>query len=163
MRPDGLIVLGAGPSILGEAAKNAKVNQATRAAALHECLEPIRLEQAEGPEHPALAQSLRTLARGYVALGDLTRAEPLFQRALAIQEKALGPDDPDTVATLDGYAALLRKAHRNPEAVALEVRAQVIRAAADTSRESGAALATGAPSAAADPATPSVGTGETAE
>src|SRR3989442_7637516 len=39
-----------------------------------------RLERALGPEHPALAESLDTLARRYTAVGDLTRPEPLYQR-----------------------------------------------------------------------------------
>ncbi|PYM61829.1 MAG: hypothetical protein DMD79_11895 [Candidatus Rokuibacteriota bacterium] len=64
------------------------------------------MERALGPEHPALAESLDTLARRYTAVGDLTRAEPLYQRALAIQEQALGPDHPDVGATLQEHAAL---------------------------------------------------------
>ena len=106
MRPDGLRILGAPPAILGEAAKNARTNQATREAALREYLEPPRLERALGPEHPALAESLDTLARGCAAVGDLTRAEPLYPRALAIPEQALGPDHPDVGATLQRHAAL---------------------------------------------------------
>src|SRR5436309_325772 len=107
MRPDGLRILGAPPAILGEAAKNARTNQATREAALREYLEPPRLERALGPEHPALAESLDTLARGCAAVGDLTRAEPLYPRALAIPEQALGPDHPDVGATLQRHAALI--------------------------------------------------------
>jgi hypothetical protein len=45
-----------------------------------------------------------------------------------IDEKALGPDDPDVAWNLENYAALLRKTGRNNEAVKLEARAKAIRA-----------------------------------
>ena len=38
--------------------------------------------------------------------GDYARAEPLLQRALAIREKALGPDHPDVADSLDNLAVL---------------------------------------------------------
>ena len=43
-------------------------------------------------------QSLNNLAALYQAQGRYAEAEPLYKRALAIDEKALGPDHPD-VAT----------------------------------------------------------------
>lgn len=60
--------------------------------------------------------------------GQYARSEPLFQRALGIQEKTLGPKHPEVAATLERYAALLRKTNRAMEATKLETRAQAIRA-----------------------------------
>src|SRR5262249_40924328 len=39
--------------------------------------------------------------------GDLARARPLFERALAVREKALGPEHPGTAASLNNLARLL--------------------------------------------------------
>ena len=55
-------------------------------------------------------------------------AEPLYQRALAIREKALGSQHPDVAAILEKYSRLLRKTNREDEAIKLEQRAQAIRA-----------------------------------
>jgi hypothetical protein len=40
--------------------------------------------------------------------GAYAKAEPLFQRALAIREKALGPEHPDTGLSLSTLAELYR-------------------------------------------------------
>ena len=71
-----------------------------------------------------LGTSLNNLAGLYRAQGKHAEAEPLYQRALAINEKALGPDHPDTAATLGNYAILLRALSRGEEAARLEARAQ---------------------------------------
>jgi tetratricopeptide (TPR) repeat protein len=42
------------------------------------------------------------------AEGDLAGARPLFARALAICEQALGPDHPDTAVSLNSLGLLLR-------------------------------------------------------
>ena len=39
-------------------------------------------------------------------MGDYTKAEPLLGRALAIKEKALGPEHPDTATSLNNLAGL---------------------------------------------------------
>jgi tetratricopeptide (TPR) repeat protein len=54
-------------------------------------------------------------------------AEPLHQRALAIWEKALGPDHPDTAASLNNLAALYHNQGRYGEAEPLYQRALTIR------------------------------------
>jgi tetratricopeptide (TPR) repeat protein len=41
------------------------------------------------------------------AKGDYAGAESLYRRALAIREQALGPEHPDTAASLNGLASLL--------------------------------------------------------
>ena len=54
--------------------------------------------------------------------GKYEQAEPLYQRALAIREQALGPEHPETLKTLQNYANLLRKVERDQEAAALEAQ-----------------------------------------
>jgi tetratricopeptide (TPR) repeat protein len=53
-----------------------------------------------GPEHPDTALSLNNLAALYHATGAYAKAEPLFERALAIREKAPGRQHPDTALSL---------------------------------------------------------------
>ena len=60
--------------------------------------------------------------------GRYAEAEPLYKRALAIREKALGPEHPDVATSLENYAALLRETARVDEAERLEARAKAIRA-----------------------------------
>jgi tetratricopeptide (TPR) repeat protein len=52
------------------------------------------------------ATSLNNLAEIYRAQGKYDDAEQLFKRALAIQEKAFGPDHPDTHAVSDNLHAM---------------------------------------------------------
>jgi tetratricopeptide (TPR) repeat protein len=49
-------------------------------------------------EHPDVTITLSTLAEVYFAQGRYTEAEPLYQRALRIDEKALGRDDRSLLA-----------------------------------------------------------------
>ena len=65
--------------------------------------------------------------RGDVAAVKLP-AEPLYERSLAIKEKALGPDHPAVAASLQNYAALLRETGRTEEADEMDARAKAIRA-----------------------------------
>jgi tetratricopeptide (TPR) repeat protein len=58
----------------------------------------------------------------------IEEAEPLYQRALAIWEKALGPDHPDVATALENYAVLLRKMGGVAKAGRMESRAAAIRA-----------------------------------
>ena len=60
------------------------------------------------------------------------KAERLLQRALAIREKALGPEHPDVVTSLENYALLLRDMGRPDEAAPLESRARAIRTKHDS-------------------------------
>ena len=83
-------------------------------------------EQALGPEHPDVAQSLNNLAWLYYSQGEYAKAEPLYQRALAMREQALGPEHPDVALTLNGYGVLLQKMGRGAEAAEMEARAKTI-------------------------------------
>ncbi len=72
--------------------------------------------------------SLNNPALLYQAQGHYAKAEPLYQRSLAIWEKALGPEHPHVAASLENYAALLRQTARADEAERMEARAKEIRA-----------------------------------
>ena len=77
----------------------------------------LGLEEAEkfGPTDPRLAASLNNLAGLYDTQGDYAKAEPLYKRSLAIDEKALGPDHPNVAISLENYAVLLRATKREAE------------------------------------------------
>ncbi len=65
-----------------------------------------RLEQAKGPSHPLVAESLDRLASVYRQQGDLTAARKAATRALAIYEASYGPEHQDTATVLDTLAAI---------------------------------------------------------
>ena len=56
-----------------------------------------------------MARSLNNLAVLNRAQGKYGEAEPLYQQALKIYEKALGPEHPDVAQVLENYASLLTK------------------------------------------------------
>ncbi len=91
---------------------------------------------ALGPEHPDVATSLHNLALVYRLQGKYAEAGPLYQRSLAIREKALGPEHPHVATSLENYAGLLRATRRSAEAAKMETRAKAIRAK-DAGVESG--------------------------
>ena len=86
------------------------------------------LQEAEkfGEQDPRLATSLNNLAVLYRAQGKYEQAEPLHQRALAIIEKALGPDHPDVANSLNNLAQLYRAQGKFTEADPLSQRALAI-------------------------------------
>ncbi len=88
------------------------------------------VQEAEkfGEQDPRLAGSLLGLAAVYKEQGKYAQAEPLSRRALAIWEKALGPEHPQVATVLENYAALFHKLNRDAEADKMEARAQAIRA-----------------------------------
>jgi tetratricopeptide (TPR) repeat protein len=61
----------------------------------------------EGAEKPAIRLMDRLAAYRHGALAAYTQARPLFERALAIREKTLGPEHPDTAQNLDNLARVL--------------------------------------------------------
>jgi tetratricopeptide (TPR) repeat protein len=98
------------------------------------CLAPAVLADTKGPDHPELAWALRVLADRQAALGRLTQAEPLYQRALAILQKTSGPTDADLVDILSAYASVLRGLDKKTEAEGQESRAKAISAKIEASR-----------------------------
>ena len=73
-----------------------------------------------------MATSLNNLAGLYQAQGKYAEAEPLYQRALAIREKALGPEHPDVANSLNNLAVLYRAQGKYAEAEPLYQRALAI-------------------------------------
>jgi CHAT domain-containing protein/Tfp pilus assembly protein PilF len=84
-------------------------------------------EKALGPEHPATAISLGSLAVLYEDLGAYDQALALQQRALKIYEKARGPEHPDTALSLNNLAVLYRDLGQYDQALLLYQRALAIR------------------------------------
>jgi hypothetical protein len=119
------IAAGIGAGLVG--ARNASVRKAAHAEAMNACLRPAILTRDLGPEHPEVVRSLHALAYRYYRQREFGRAEPLYLRALAIQERSLGADAPEVATILDDYAALLRQTGRIAEAEELEQRARAIR------------------------------------
>ena len=59
-----------------------------------------------GPEHPGLADALSNLAILHNQRRDYAHAQPLYERALRIYERAYGPDNADVAHTLTDLAVL---------------------------------------------------------
>jgi tetratricopeptide (TPR) repeat protein len=74
-----------------------------------------------------VATSLNNLAVLYVKLGEYAKAEPLCQRALAIDEKVFGSEHPDVATNLNNLAELYRKMGAYAQAESLLQRALAIR------------------------------------
>jgi hypothetical protein len=68
-------------------------------------------------------------ARGneWDALNSEVLSLPLYQRALAIREKSLGPNHPQVAATLESLATLCRATNRVKDAEEFESKAARIR------------------------------------
>ena len=77
-------------------ARSQQHGRAAEAARLYQ----VAIKRAErfGPGDARLVTSLAGLADLYRAQGDYPKAEPLYQRALAIGERTLGPDHPTVLA-----------------------------------------------------------------
>ena len=63
-----------------------------------------------------MVTSLNNLALLYKTQGHYVQAEPLYKRALAINEKALGPDHPSTGTSLNNLAQLYSNQGRYEDA-----------------------------------------------
>jgi tetratricopeptide (TPR) repeat protein len=66
---------------------------------------------------------LNRLAILYREAGQFTKALPLFERALAIREKTLGPDDPAMAESIKGLATVYLKLGQPAKALPLYERA----------------------------------------
>ncbi len=89
----------------------------------------LALKEAEkfGQQDFRLATSLNNLATVYQAQWKFQEAETLLMRALAIDEKTLGPEHPATVISLSNLAVLYRYQGKYAEAEPLLKRALAIR------------------------------------
>jgi tetratricopeptide (TPR) repeat protein len=90
------------------------------ALALLEAALPQAAEEAAGRLLNGLAEYRR------YALGAFAQARPLYEWALALREKRLGPDHPDTAETLNNFALSLREEGNYEAARALLERALAI-------------------------------------
>jgi len=61
-----------------------------------------------GDQEMLLAHLMHNLANLWRDQGDYAEARPLLERALGIQERALGPDHPDVAVSLNNLAGVLR-------------------------------------------------------
>jgi CHAT domain-containing protein len=75
-----------------------------------------------GPDHPDVARSLNNLADLYERQSRYADAEPLYQRALAIRERAVGADHPDTATSANNLAFLYRAEGRVADALPMVQR-----------------------------------------
>jgi hypothetical protein len=57
-------------------------------------------EKALGPDHPEIAFTLTLLANIAYYRQDFAKAEPLYQRAIAMLEKTLPPEHPQVAMRL---------------------------------------------------------------
>ena len=115
-------VIGAGQAI----ARNASARDGAYTEAMNVCLTPAILIRELGPDNLEVARSLHALAHFYFRRWDFPRAEPLYARALAIEEKSLGTDAPELRVILGDYAELLRRTGRIEKAEELERRARAL-------------------------------------
>jgi hypothetical protein len=115
------------------------------------CLRPVILAHTLGPNHPDVAVALRDLANDYAYHEDYGGAQPLYRRALEIQERAFGPESADVTTTLEWYGRLLRAMHRDEEAAYIEARAQTIRAHAEQGQAPEAEVTSDAPAKVVQP------------
>ncbi len=113
-------------SIMADAAKAHQ--QADYAQAEKLFLAALKEAEKFGEQDPRFAASLNNLAELYRAQGKYAQAEPLFQRALIVLTRAVGPEHPHVATLLENYARMLRALNRHDEAKMMEARAQVIRA-----------------------------------
>ncbi len=79
-----------------------------------------------GPEDIRFGGTLNALGFIYHTQGKYAEAEPLLKRALAIAEKARGPDHPDVATSLNNLAALYHAQGRYAEAEPLYKRSLAV-------------------------------------
>jgi tetratricopeptide (TPR) repeat protein/transcriptional regulator with XRE-family HTH domain len=80
-------------------------------------------EQALGVEHPAVAQSLTSLAQLYVDTGRYDQAQSLYQRAVTIYESRGGLTHPDMAQSLNSLALVYYEQGKYEQAEPLYQRA----------------------------------------
>jgi len=99
------------------------VNNLTAREILDKASKKIDTEMAKDPE--AQAQMMYVMGEVYDSLGLFPQARTLFARALVLQRKVLGPDNPQTLTTLSAMAVLLGEEGDYSEAEALQRQAFV--------------------------------------
>lgn len=114
----------------GLAAQSARINELSRAGKYSEAL-PLAQAMVASLEKTNnsrdLAGALNNLAQVYAAQGHDDQAEPLYKRAIALMEKALGLDSAEVAPELNNLAALYQRQSRFSEAEPLFKRALAVR------------------------------------
>ena len=103
------------------------LEQGNYAEAERQFLAAVQESENFAPQDPVLAMSLNNLAEAYRAQGKYAQAEPLYRRALSIDEKVLGLGHPDTATDLNNLATLYFNQDRYAEAEPLYQRSLAIR------------------------------------
>ena len=85
----------------------------------------VAMIERYGLTFPEAAYLLNRAGYSWYQRAEYEQAEPLFQRALRINEQILGPEHPSTAITVRSYAYLLRLMKREREAALLEARFRV--------------------------------------
>lgn len=87
----------------------------------------VSIAEQFGPNNGRLGLPLENLAEAYRLDGQPETAEPLYERALAIYEKTLGPQHPFVADTLSGLADIYRDRHDFDKAESYYQRSLAIR------------------------------------
>jgi tetratricopeptide (TPR) repeat protein len=87
-------------------------------ANLDRALQLMRGDAAE--ESPVAAGLMSNLAECYHMQGKSHEAGPLFERAIGIDQRLLGPDHPNLLGAMQSYARFLRATKRKTEAKRVE-------------------------------------------
>ena len=82
-------------------------------AAEQVCQAAVAAAEKEAQNTPLHAMTLNNLAELYRAQGHYAQAEPLFKRALAMQEHTLGPVHPLTKAARESLVDIRAKMRSN--------------------------------------------------
>jgi serine/threonine protein kinase/tetratricopeptide (TPR) repeat protein len=103
--------------LVAEANRNVTVRELLDRAAV--ALTPEKVE-ANFPNQPLLqAEILATVGDTYRGVGEYSQAVAFLQRAAALRQRHLGPDNPSTLTTLNNLAVAYLAAGKLPQAIPL--------------------------------------------
>jgi tetratricopeptide (TPR) repeat protein len=88
-------------------------------------------EEAYGADYKDLPEILNNLGRVYYMKNDFGSAEPLYLRAIAIDEKALQPSDPQLEDDYKRIAALYEKKGEADKAAEFKAKAEAVKKAGE--------------------------------
>jgi CHAT domain-containing protein/Tfp pilus assembly protein PilF len=122
-----VLAISAGASAQSPTAQSAKAAELSRAGKYSDALPlaqaAVATLERTSPDSRSFAGTLNNLAQLYGDLGRDDKAEPLFERALAIMERAVGIDSSDIAPEMNNLAALYERQGRFVEAEPLFKRA----------------------------------------
>ena len=86
----------------------------------------LSLREKLGPEHKDVARPLAGLAEFYAIRGEYAKAEPLYQRLVAVLEKSRGAQSAELGEVMISFSCLLRKRGKKEEAQMMQERANAV-------------------------------------